>query len=219
MWPAQWRIGKWGRGRSGRWRGGLLVWALVVALFGGLVPGGPLPAGVVNAGPLLFDLQLNVPPVVTDSPAPSGCTVTYLIADMSNNDLFAARMRIASAETDTAVNNRMPCPSEVPPQIGARALDSCTSRAADPKACVFADMNRGFEREPGIHNTSEIASRCSSDKFSDIAAACRVSGTLSVCKVACGSSPQQAIAQARERCEEKQQQSCPIRATVPVGAH
>jgi hypothetical protein len=175
-----------------------------------------LSGGAANAGPLTFDLHLDVPPVIVDSQAPAGCTVTYMIADTSNNDLFAQRMRIASAETDTPVASRMPCPPDMPPRVGLRALDVCMSRTNEPKNCVFADMGRGFEREPDIHNTSEIASRCSSDKFSDIGTACWMSGKLSVCDVACGHSPADAVAQAKARCEDKQQQSCPITATVPV---
>jgi hypothetical protein len=175
-----------------------------------------LSGSAASAGPLSFDLQLNVPPVIADSQAPAGCTVTYLIADTANNDLFAARMRIASAETDAPVANRMPCPRDVPTRVASRALDMCMSRAGDQKSCVFADMARGFESEPTIANTSEIASRCASDKFSDIGAACRMSGKLSVCDVACGNTPAEAVAQARTRCEDKQQHSCPVTATVPV---
>jgi hypothetical protein len=77
-------------------------------------------------------------------------------------------------------------------------------------------MSRGFDGEPDIQNTSENASRCSSDKFSDVGAACWMSGKFSVCDVACGNSPAQAVISARARCEEKQQHSCPITATVPV---
>ena len=186
-------------------------WSWLVPAIAALLCG-----GAAHAGPIAFDLQLNVPPVVADCQAPAGCTVTYLIADTANNDLFAARMRIASAETDTPTDNRMPCPADVPTRVGVRALDTCQSRAADPKYCVFADMSRGFESEPGIHNTSEIASRCSSDKFSDIGAACWMAGKIQVCDVACGTSPAQAAARARLRCEGKQQHSCPITATVPV---
>jgi hypothetical protein len=186
-----------------------LSWPIVAV--GLLLSGGP-----AGAGPLSFDLHLNVPPVVADSKAPVGCTVTYLIADTANNDLFAARMRIASAESDTPVDNRMPCPRDVPTRVASRALDMCMSRAEGPKSCVFADMARGFEREPNIDNTSEIASRCSSDKFFDIGAACWMSGTLSVCDVACGSTPAEAVARAKTRCEDKHQHSCPVTATVPV---
>ncbi|MDR3532660.1 MAG: hypothetical protein P4L90_19170 [Rhodopila sp.] len=175
-----------------------------------------LSSNAVNAGPLPFDLQLSVPPVIADSQAPAGCTVTYLIADTANNDLYAARMRIASAETDSPVNNRLPCPATVPPRVALRALDVCTNRAGEAKYCVFADMSRGFESEPDIRNTSENASRCASDKFSDIGVACWMSGKLSVCDVGCGNSPNEAVVQARARCEDKQQHSCPITATVPV---
>ncbi len=175
-----------------------------------------LSTGGVSAGPLSFDLQLSVPPVVADSHAPAICTVTYLIADTANNDLFAARMRIAPIESDTPVDNRMPCPPVVPPRVGLQALEICTSRAGEAKYCVFADMSRGFESEPNIHNTSENASRCSSDRFTDIGAACWTSGKLSVCDVGCGNSPQEAVAQAMVRCKDKQQHECPVTATVPV---
>jgi hypothetical protein len=194
------------------WRG--QGWLL--SAFGPLLAGGLLFPGALNAGPIAFDLSLDVPPVIADSQAPAGCTVTYLIADTANNDLFAARMRIESAETDTPVNNRMPCPRDVPPRIGLHALDMCMSRAGESKYCVFADMSRAFEREPDIHNTSEQASRCASDKFSDLGAACRMAGRLAVCDVVCGNSPGEALAQARARCEGMQQNSCPITATVPV---
>jgi hypothetical protein len=185
----------------------------LIAILGLLVSG-----SVADAVPLPFDLHLGIPPIITDSQAPAGCTVTYMVADTANNDLFAQRMRIASAETDTPVGNRMPCPSNIPPRIGLRALDVCMSRTGESKYCVFADMSRGFEREPDIHNTSEAASRCSSDKFSDIAAACWMSGKLSVCDVACGHSPADALTQAKARCEDKQQHSCPVTTTVPISS-
>ena len=175
-----------------------------------------LSGGVANAGHQPFELNLYVPPVIADSQAPVTCTVTYLIADTANNDLFAARMRIAPAETDAPVNNRLPCPREVPPRVGLQGLSVCMTRAGESKVCVFADMSRGFEREPAINNTSENASRCASDTFSDIAAACWTSGKLLVCDVACGNSPDEAVARARTRCQDKQQQSCPVTATVPV---
>jgi hypothetical protein len=169
-----------------------------------------------EAGPLGFDLDLHVPPVIADSTAPTKCTVTYVVADLTNNDLYAARMRIAPAETDTPVQNRLPCPTTISPRVGLRALDVCTTRTGEAKYCVFADMGRGFEREPDIHNTAENAARCSSDKASDIGVACWMSGRLSVCNMACANSPADALAQARARCEDKQQHSCPITATVPV---
>jgi hypothetical protein len=188
----------------------------LVPAFGLLLSTSLLSGTAVNAGPQAWDLHLNVPPVIVDSQAPAGCTVTYLVADTANNDLFAARMRIASAETDTPANHRMPCPPSMPPRVGLQALDMCSSRTGEARYCVFADMSRGFEREPDIHNTSENASRCSSDTSSDIGAACWMSGKLSVCDVACGNSPQQAVNQARARCEDKQQHGCPITATVPI---
>jgi hypothetical protein len=169
-----------------------------------------------NAGPLPFQLDLHIPPVVADSTAPTRCTVTYLIADLTNNDLYAARMRIDPAETDIPVQNRLPCPATMPPRVGLRALDVCTTRTGESKYCVFADMARGFEREPDIRNTAENAARCASDKATDIGVACWMSGTLSVCNTACANSPQQAVVQAQARCEDKQQHSCPVTATVPV---
>jgi hypothetical protein len=183
-----------------------VAWALL--LLGGIV--------AAQAGPLGFDLGLHVPPVIADSTAPTKCTVTYMVADLINNDLFAARMRIDSAETDTPVQNRLPCPATIPPRVGLRALDVCTSRTGEAKFCVFADMARGFEREPDIRNTAENAARCSSDKASDIGVACWMSGTLSVCNTVCAISPAEALVQAKARCEDKQQHICPITATVPV---
>jgi hypothetical protein len=184
------------------------VLAVVIALLSTRV--------AAEAGPLSFDLQLNIPPVIADSMAPARCTVTYVVADLTNNDLYAARMRIDPAETDTSVQNRLPCPAAMPPRVGLRALDICTTRTGESKYCVFADMARGFERDPDIHNTAENAARCSSDKASDIGVACWMSGTLSVCNVACANSPHDALVQARARCEDKQQHSCPVTATVPV---
>ena len=110
-------------------------------LLDGLVLGLLLAAHTVDAGPLPFDLQLNVPPVVADSKAPKACTVTYMIADIANNDLYAARMRIEPAETDAPVQNRLPCPADIRPRVGMRALDVCTSRTGEAKDCVFADMS------------------------------------------------------------------------------
>ncbi len=88
-------------------------------------------AGVAQAGPLGFDLGLHLPPVIADSTEPTKCTIIYMIADLTNNDLYAARMRIDSAETDRPVQNRLPCPATVPPRVSLRALDVCTSRTGD----------------------------------------------------------------------------------------
>jgi hypothetical protein len=173
-------------------------------------------AGGALGGPVTFDLPLNVPPVITDSQAPQGCVVTFLIEDVANGDLFAQRIRIPAAETDQPVNNRLPCPTGILPRLGAWAREVCNSRAVDPKTCVYADMGRGFERQPDITNTAENTSRCRSDMASHIAAACWMSNNMPVCNVACGESPAEAISRARVRCEDKQQQSCPITATVPV---
>ncbi len=183
-------------------------WTLVLVL----LCGGP----AAQAGPLTFDLDLHVPPVIAGSTAQTKCTVTYLIDDLTNNDLYAMRMRIDPGEADVPVQNRLPCPTTIPPRIGMRALDICTTRTGEAKYCVFADMGRGFERDPDIHNTAENAARCTSDTASDIGVACWMSGNMSVCNVACANSPHEALIQAKARCEDKQQHSCPITATVPV---
>ncbi|HBK07363.1 MAG TPA: hypothetical protein DDZ81_16170 [Acetobacteraceae bacterium] len=185
-------------------------------VLGGVLLMAAVAATMAHAGPLSFDLQLHEPPVIADSKAPTKCTVTYIVADIANNDLYASRMRIDPTENDAPADNRLPCPKVMPPRVGLRALDTCLTRAGEAKSCVFADMSRGFEREPDIHNTSENASRCSSDNASDIGVACWMAGNLSVCDVACADTPQKALVQAQARCEEKQQHSCPITATVPV---
>ena len=192
-----------GRQVMGRWLTGLAAWLL----FAG---------GAAEAGPLPFEMQLYVPPVIADSKAPTPCTVTYMVADIANNDLYAARMRIEPSETDAPVNNRLRCPVVMPPRVGLRALDVCITRTGESKYCVFADMGRSFEREPTINNSAENASRCASDKASDIGVACWTSGKLSVCDVACGNSPEEAKVSAQARCQDKQQQSCPVTASVPV---
>lgn len=179
-----------------------------------------LIAGLANdlaqAGQIPFDLPTYVPPIVADSKAPQICTVTYMVADLANNDIFAVRMRIAPSESDVPAGNRLPCPKEMPPRVGVRALDVCRSRSGDAKYCVFADMSRGFEREPELRNTAENAARCASDRTSDIAVACWMAGKLPVCDVGCGNSPPEAVAAARTRCEEKHQRTCAITASVPI---
>lgn len=175
-----------------------------------------LTEGPTLAGPVDFDLQLSVPPVISDSQAPAGCTVTFLIEDVASGDLFAQRIRIPPAETDQPVNNRLPCPTAILPRLGTWAREVCNIRAVDRKTCVYADMSRGFERQPEIANTAENTSRCQSDTAAHIASACWMAGTMPVCNVGCGSSPADAVARARSRCEDKQQQSCPITAVIPV---
>lgn len=170
------------------------------------------------AAPMSFDLDLHVPPVIIDSKASLGCTVAWLVADIANGDVFATRMRIDSSEGDVPQNHRLPCPNSIPPRVAARALDACTSRALDPKTCVFADMSRGFALQPELRGTSENASRCRSDQASHIALACWSNGTLSICNVGCGETPEEAVAQASSRCEDKQQHSCPVAASAPLSA-
>lgn len=170
------------------------------------------------AGPLDFNLQMNNPPVIYDSKAAPACTVTWLLEDTADNDIFAARMRIAPAEADRPVNGHMPCPSpaNIPPRMADSALDFCRDHATDPKSCVFADSARGFQSRPEAGNTAENTSRCPSDTASHIALSCWMSNGLAVCDVGCGNSPAQAESAAKSRCEDKQQRSCPISASVPV---
>jgi hypothetical protein len=187
---------------------------LVTAILSAAFPAWP-PAW---AGPADFNLDLHTPPIIYDSKAPPACTVTWLLEDTTDNDVFAARMRIAPAETDTPVDGRMPCPSpsDIPPRMADSALDFCRDHATNPRSCVFADMARGFETRKEVSNTAENASRCSSDRATHIALSCWMSNGLAVCDAACGNSPAQAETAAKARCEDKQQRSCPITASVPV---
>jgi hypothetical protein len=170
----------------------------------------------VLATPLAWDLKVSPPPVIQDSTKPRECTVTWLLDDTATNDVYAVRMQITPTEDARPVGDRMPCPSAVPPRIAARALDVCTARAADPRSCVFADMSRGFEAERDIRNTAENTSRCASDRAVDVGIACWKSGTLEVCNVGCGASPEDAQAAARARCAEKQEKDCMIAGSLPV---
>lgn len=186
--------------------------SLLTALAGVLL----MLAASAQAGTLDFNLGLGVPPVILDTKAPPACTVTWLLDNTANNDIFAARMRIDASDQDSPVNGRMPCPANIAPRVADRALDICASRAADPKTCVFADMARGFEAHPDMRNTAENGSRCTSDKAAQIALACWMSGGLAVCNVGCGDTAEAAKQSARARCEDKQQRSCPIMESVPV---
>ncbi|MGE0416748.1 MAG: hypothetical protein AB7O80_08075 [Acetobacteraceae bacterium] len=172
--------------------------------------------GGARAAPVLFERDLSIPPVVEDQGKPLDCTALYLVTDVSTNDVFAVRMRIAPAENDRPLHHRMPCPDAIPPRLAVRAMDACASHSVDPNTCVFTDMSRGFEREPAERNTASNASRCTSDKADFAAIACWKSGTLEVCNVGCGATEQAATAAARERCEDKHQRSCPITGAVPV---
>jgi hypothetical protein len=172
--------------------------------------------GSTRAAPRSFDIQNELPAVIKDTTKPADCTVTYLVTDITTNDTIAVRMQISSDQNDQPVNNLMPCPTEIPPRVASRALDTCIVRAADPKNCVYADMSRGFENKPNPDNSSENSSRCASDKASDIGIACWLSGDLQVCGVGCGGSPQSAITAAINRCEAKHQRQCPITGSLPV---
>jgi hypothetical protein len=186
------------------WRAGLLflsLWSI---------------AGGAFAVPLLAGAERSLPPVVEDTTQPKRCTVAFLIQDVSTNDLYGVRMEIESNQDAQAVNGLMPCPRTIPPRMGVRALDACTSRAVEARSCVYADMSRGFELEPDARNTAENQSRCNSDKSTHIGVACWRANRLDVCNVACGKSVEDAAAQARERCETKQEKPCPIVGAIPI---
>ena len=163
-----------------------------------------------------FDPEEGLTPVIEDTTRPQNCTVTYLVTDTATNDVYAARMVIPSGENERAVKGLMPCPKDIPLRVPTRALEVCISRAADPKTCVFADMGRGFEKQPLISNTVEETSSCASDTASQIGLACARAGALELCGVGCGPSPQAAIAAAVSRCAAKHQRSCPVTGSLPV---
>jgi hypothetical protein len=142
--------------------------------------------------------------------------VTYLVTDITTNDIIAVRMQISHDANDVPTNGLFPCPPDIPPRVASRALDACIRRAADPKNCVFTDMARGFESRPIADNTTENGSRCVSDKATDIGVACWLSGGLQVCGVGCGDSPRTAATAAVSRCEAKHQHQCPITGSLPV---
>lgn len=173
-------------------------------------------AGAAGAATTTPDLTNVLPPVVKDTTKAATCTVTYLVADIATNDLYAVRMRIDPDPNDVAVGDLMPCPKDIPVRVAARALDACIRRAGSPKDCVFADMSREFQRQPKVDNTAENFARCASDKAADIGVACWRSGALEICDVGCGASPAAATAAAVTRCEAKQQHQCPITGALPV---
>jgi hypothetical protein len=162
------------------------------------------------------DLMNSLPPVIEDTTRAAHCTLTYLVTDITTNDMIAVRMQITPDPNDKPVDNLMPCPSDMPPRVASRALDVCVARATDPRNCVFADMGRDFEKRPIVDNTAENASRCRSDRATDIGVACWRSGQLQVCDVSCGGSPAAATTAAVSRCEAKQQRQCPISGSLPV---
>lgn len=171
------------------------------------------PAWAVISTPDMLD---TLPPVIEDTTKAANCTVTYLVTNTTTNDTIAVRMQIAPDPNDKPVDNLMPCPTDIPPRVAARALDACIARAADPRDCVFADMGRDFEKRPGVDNTAENTSRCRSDQAAQIGVACWRSGQTQICDVACGDSPEAAAAAAVTRCEAKQQRQCPISGSLPV---
>jgi hypothetical protein len=173
----------------------------------------PIAAYAAASG---LDSLNALPPVIEDTTQAPPCTVTWLVTNIATNDTFAVRMRIAPDKDDQPVNHLMPCPPDVPPRVASRALDACILRAAEPKDCVFSDMARGFEKRPNVDNTSENASRCASDKASDIGLACWRANGRDVCGTGCGNSPEAAISAAASRCEAKHQQRCPITGSRPV---
>jgi hypothetical protein len=186
------------------WRHGLMLLLLLAN------------AGAAFAVPLLAGAERSLPPVVEDTTKPKRCTVAFLIQDVSTNDLYGVRMEVESNEDVQPVNGIMPCPRIIPPRVGVRALDACTSRAVEARSCVYADMSRGFELEPDARNTAENQSRCNSDRSTHIGVACWRANRLEVCNVACGTSAEDAAAQARERCETKQEKPCPITGAMSI---
>ena len=163
------------------------------------------------------EMETNpVAPVVTDTTRPRQCVIAYLIADVATNDLYLSRHQISASEDQNASHGRYPCPTDVPSRVGARALETCLSRAADHKSCVFGDMARGFENQPDIRLTAENTSRCASDLANYIGIACWKSGERDVCDVGCGKTEQEARDQARGRCEVKQQKHCPITGAAKI---
>lgn len=179
-----------------------------------------LAAIPARATPLSFDLGAFAPPAAPDiGDHPRDCTVTYLVEDDAANLTYAERMVFTPAPGGPpAQNGVMPCPALVPARVAQAALDNCQEHAAHKGDCVFADMSRGFQDAPGISNTAANASSCGSDHASRIAIACWRSGKLDVCNVGCGTSDQDAIAAARNRCQIKHQQACTITGALPVAA-
>jgi hypothetical protein len=169
--------------------------------------------------PLDFDLQGYDKPTVLEGVGQlRACTVAYLLVDVAANDTFIARMQFTPSPSTVPLQSRLPCPALVPKLVGETALNLCRDHAARPADCVFADMNRGFHDAPELANTTEDASRCTSDRASRIAIACANAGDASVCNVGCAEDSPTAIAEARSRCEATHQTSCPITAVLPVSA-
>jgi hypothetical protein len=173
-------------------------------------------APTLLAAPMPFSTNEAPPPVVVDTTKPRQCTIAYLVVDSATNDVLVPRMIVEPNPDEKGVGGLLPCPAMVPPRLAARALDTCLSRAADPKTCVFGDMSRGFEERPDARNSAENTSRCASDVDSYIGIACWRMGDLDVCNVACGKAAQEAKDLARGRCEVKHQKRCDITGAVSV---
>ncbi|MBS0640100.1 MAG: hypothetical protein JSS43_09525 [Proteobacteria bacterium] len=174
------------------------------------------PMASVLAGPRSYNLEQAVPPVIQDRAAIVPCTVTFLVEDTANGDLFAQRIRIATGDGDPAVDGRLSCPTDVLPRLPSFARDVCTLRAADKNTCVFADMTRAFAARPEIGNTTPLSSQCRSDTAAYLGAACWMNGVAAICNVGCGNSIQEALNAARARCQQVQGRSCPASVAVAV---
>jgi len=168
------------------------------------------------AGPLGLSLPDDPPQVIEDSTKPRQCTMAWLLTDLATSDIFLARMQIAPNLNTIPVKDRFPCPEQIAPRLADRALAVCTARAEDSRTCVFADMARGFERDPALRGTAENAARCGSDLYSHIGVACWRAGDLQVCNTACGKTEDDAKRQARGRCETKHGQPCEITGVAPI---
>lgn len=180
----------------------------------------PLLASAASRGaPLDFDLgDYDSSHALDDATKPRDCAVTYLVENFVTNETFVARMQFAPAPHAIALKGHLPCPAFVPPRVNEAALDGCRDHADKKSDCVFGDMSRGFRDSPLISNTSENASRCTSDLASQMAIACWNAGNVDVCNVGCGNDQDAAISAARNRCEAKHQKACPITAALPVQA-
>jgi hypothetical protein len=180
----------------------------------------PLLASAASRGaPLDFNLGgYDKPTVLEGVGTLRACTVTYLLENYVANDTYAVRMQFTPSPTAVPLYARLPCPTLVPPLVADTALNLCRSHADKPADCVFADMSRGFQDKPDLANTSESASRCTSDHASQIAVACANSGDSAVCNVGCGEDAGAAIAAARSRCEATHQTSCTVTGALPVSA-
>lgn len=174
-----------------------------------------LPVSML-AGPRSYDIDQTVPPVIQDRAARVPCTVTFLVQDAANGDLFAQRIRLPPGDSDQIVEGRLSCPADVLPRLPAFARDVCTLRAADKNTCVFADMTKAFASRPELGNTTPLMSLCRSDSASYLGAACWMNGAVAVCNVGCGSSAQEAVAAAGTRCQQVQGRTCPVSAAVAV---